>query len=182
MLIDISFFISGPRHIENASIATMPTQNSIAVNEAIEGYIDAFQSEFLRAALGANLSQTLTDYLELIEQEKDDSMDEVDISEEKEAQPASGYALLCEKLREPFADYVFFHILRDMNTQSTITGLVRLKCANEYIAPLKRQVSTWNSMVKKNRQFFEWALSDACPFTGMKIEENLLTPINSFNL
>ena len=137
MLIDVSYFMSGPRNIENVSVAEMPSPQSLAVNE-------------------------------------------VDISEEKEA-PHSGYAVLCEKLCEPFADYVFYHILRDANTQATITGLVRLKCANEYIAPLKRQVSTWNSMVEKNKQFVEWAMSNDCPF-DVKITKNLLTPINAFNL
>ena len=101
--------------------------------------------------------------MEIIEQEKETASDEVDISEEKE-EPQSGYAVLCEKLCEPFADYVFYHILRDANTQATITGLVRLECDNEYVAPFKRQVSTWNSMVKKNKLFVEWALSYDCPF------------------
>ena len=169
MLIDVSYFMSGPRHIENVSVAEMPSPQSLAVNEVINGYI-----------VGVTLSQAITDYLELIEREKEDSSDEVDISEEKEA-PQSGYAVLCEKLCEPFADYVFYHILRDANTQATITGLVRLKCANEYIAPLKRQVSTWNSMVEKNKQFVEWAMSNDCPF-DVKITKNLLTPINAFNL
>ncbi|MFV0325365.1 MAG: hypothetical protein ACK5LF_13480 [Bacteroides xylanisolvens] len=181
MLIDVSYFTSGPRHIENASVAEMPSPNSLGVNEVINGYIKAFQTEFLRSAVGFSLSQAITDYLELIEREKEDSSDKVDISEENE-EPRSGYAVLCEKLSEPFADYVFYHILRDANTQSTITGLVRLKCANEYVAPFKKQVSTWNSMVEKNKQFVEWAMSDDCPFTGMKINKNLLTPINTFNL
>ena len=180
MLINVSYFMSGPRHIENVSVAEMPSPQSLAVNEVINGYIKAFQPEFLRNVVGVTLSQAITDYLELIEREKEDSSDEVDISEEKEA-PQSGYAVLCEKLCEPFADYVFYHILRDANTQATITGLVRLKCANEYIAPLKRQVSTWNSMVEKNKQFVEWAMSNDCPF-DVKITKNLLTPINAFNL
>lgn len=180
MLIDVSYFMSGPRHIENASVAEMPSPQSLAVNEAINGYIKAFQSEYLRSAVGSTLSRAITDYLEIIEREKEDSSDEVDISEEDESQ--SGYALLCEKLSDPFADYVFYHILRDANTHATITGLVRLKCANEYLSPIKRQVSTWNSMVKKNKLFVEWAMSDDCPFTGMKIEKNLLTPINTLNL
>ena len=46
-----------------------------------------------------------------------------------------------EQLREPFANYVFYKILRDANSQATMTGLVRLKCANTYVAPLRRQVS-----------------------------------------
>lgn len=180
MLIDVSYFISGPRQIENASIAEMPEPNSLAVNEVINGYITAFQPEFLRAAVGTSLSNALANYLELIEQEKEESSEETEVVEEKKSE--SGYAVLCRKLREPFADYVFYHILRDANTQPTIKGLVRLKCANEYVAPIRMQVSIWNSMVKKNRLFVEWAMSDDCPFTGMKIEKNLLMPINAFNL
>lgn len=70
MLIDVSYFTSGPRHIENASVAEMPSPNSLAVNEVINGYIKAFQSEFLHSAVGFSLSQAITDYLEIIEQEK----------------------------------------------------------------------------------------------------------------
>ena len=47
MLIDVSYFTSGPRHIENASVAEMPSPQSLAVNEVINGYIKAFQTEFL---------------------------------------------------------------------------------------------------------------------------------------
>ena len=85
MLIDVSYFMSGPRHIENVSVAEMPSPQSLAVNEVINGYIKAFQPEFLRNVVGVTLSQAITDYLELIEREKEDSSDEVDISEEKEA-------------------------------------------------------------------------------------------------
>lgn len=175
MLIDISFFTSGPRHIENASIAKMPTQNSLAVNEAINGYIEAFQYDFLLHIAGKSVADAITDYIDIVDQEKEVA----DL--EKSNEPESGYAVLCNKIRESFADYVFYHILRDMNSQATITGLVRLKCANEYIAPIKRQVSIWNSMVCKNRQFVAWASSNDCPF-DVKIDKNLLTTINTFNL
>lgn len=174
MLIDISFFTSGPRHIQNASVAKIPDQNSLAVNESINSYIKEFQTKFLLGIVGRNLASAIVDYFEIIDQEKEEVLEE-----EKEVE--SGYSVLCKKLQEPFADYVFFHILRDMNTQATITGLVRLKCANEYVSPIKKQVSTWNSMVDKNRLFVEWASSDDCPFS-VKIEKNLLTPINAFNL
>ena len=79
MLIDVSYFMSGPRHIENVSVAEMPSPQSLAVNEVINGYIKAFQPEFLRNVVGVTLSQAITDYLELIEREKEDSSDEVDI-------------------------------------------------------------------------------------------------------
>lgn len=152
----------------------MLSHDSLAVNEAIEGYIKAFQPEFLLCIVGKSLASAITDYLELIEHEKEEST-------EKKEDPESVYALLCDKLREPFADYVFFHILRDMNTQATITGLVRLKCANEYISPIRKQVSIWNSMVCKNRQFVEWVSDNDYSF-NVKIDKNLLTPINTFNL
>ena len=73
MLIDVSYFMSGPRHIENVSVAEMPSPQSLAVNEVINGYIKAFQPEFLRNVVGVTLSQAITDYLELIEREKEDS-------------------------------------------------------------------------------------------------------------
>ena len=37
MLIDVSYFMSGPRHIENVSVAEMPSPQSLAVNEVING-------------------------------------------------------------------------------------------------------------------------------------------------
>lgn len=52
MLIDVSYFMSGPRHIENVSVAEMPSPQSLAVNEVINGYIKAFQPEFLRNVVG----------------------------------------------------------------------------------------------------------------------------------
>ena len=175
MLIDVSFFTSGPLHIENASVAKMPSQNSLAVNEAINGYIEAFQYDFLLHIVGESLADAITDYLELIEQEKEET------EEVKSDDPESRYAVLCSKIREAFAYYVFFHILRDMNSQATVSGLVRLKCANEYVSPIRRQVSTWNALVGKNRLFAAWISSNDCPF-DVKIDKNLLTNINTFNL
>lgn len=66
MLIDVSYFMSGPRHIENVSVAEMPSPQSLAVNEVINGYIKAFQPEFLRNVVGVTLSQAITDYWSLL--------------------------------------------------------------------------------------------------------------------
>lgn len=71
MLIDVSYFTSGPRHIETLRSAEMPSPQSLAVNEVVNGYIKAFQPEFLRNVVGAGLSQAITNYLEIIEQEKE---------------------------------------------------------------------------------------------------------------
>lgn len=182
MLIDVSYFLAGPRHIANATLAELPSQDSIAVNDTIVAYIKEFQPLFLSSMLGNKLSKEVTDYLELLEQEnaeaEEDSEEETTVAAGEEE---SKYESLCKLLREPFANYVFFYILRDANTQATIKGLVLLKCDNTYVSPIQRQVSIWNDMVKKNREFVRWASSKQCPFT-VSIDSNLLTPINTFNL
>lgn len=173
MLIDVSYFLAGPRHIANATLAELPSQDSIAVNDTIVTYIKEFQPLFLSSMLGNKLSKEVTDYLELLDQENAEA--------EEDSEEESKYESLCKLLREPFANYVFFYILRDANSQATIKGLVLLKCDNTYVSPIQRQVSTWNDMVKKNREFVKWASSKQCPFT-VSIDSNLLTPINTFNL
>lgn len=110
MLIDVSYFMSGPRHIENVSVAEMPSPQSLAVNEVINGYIKAFQPEFLRNVVGVTLSQAITDYLELIEREKEDSSDEVDI--QKRRKPPSPdmqyYARSCVNRSLTMSFIIFF--------------------------------------------------------------------------
>lgn len=169
MLIDCSYFTKGSRHIHNASLGTTPNPHAIEVNEAIEAYISECQEEYLVKMLGSTLGNKVNAYLVCME-------------EDEYSKHNANIDAVCERLREPFADYVFFHILRDMNTQSTITGLVRLKCANEYAAPIRRQVSVWNSMVNKNRLFAEWCGSKYCTLPGISIDDEMLTKINVLNL
>ena len=172
MLIDSSYFCKGSRHILNATLGTkdtLPNPNAMEVNIAIEGYIQEHQERFLSLMLGKPLCNRVNNYLVCLEED-----------EEPKHLPAMD--AVCDRLREPFADYVFFHILRDMNTQSTMTGLVRLKCANEYVSPLRRQVSIWNSMAEKNREFAEWCKSSECTISGINVDSDMLTYINSLNL
>lgn len=169
MLIDCSYFTKGSRHILNASLGTTPNTNAIEVNEAIEAYVSECQEEYLVRMLGPTLGNKVNAYLVCIE-------------EDEEPKHNANMDAVCERLREAFADYVFFHILRDSNTQSTITGIVRLKCANEYVAPIRRQVSVWNSMVNKNRLFAGWCRSDDCTLSGISIDDEMLTKINTLNL
>lgn len=171
MLIDCSYFTKGSRHIMNATMGanTMPNYNSVDANRTIEGYIEEHQESFLNDMLGSTLGNRVNTYLVCLEEDED-------------PKHYPGMDAICERLKDAFADYVFFHILRDMNTQSTITGLVRLKCANEYVAPIRRQVNVWNSMVKKNRMFAQWSASSDCTITGISVSSEMLTPINSLNL
>lgn len=165
MLIDASYFTAGPRQILNATLGSGTT----TANAAIEQYIAEYQEEFLCRVLGDEVGQSVQEYL--------DNLDDkygTEVIDEME--------LLCGKLRKPFADYVFFHILRDSGQTATITGLVRLKAANQYVEPIVRQVTTWNRMVNNLNLFAEWVDNGECPISGIDIDEYLLQPINRFNL
>lgn len=51
MLIDLSYFVDGPRHIQNATLGIpgkMPNLNAEEVNAAIDAYIRQYQRPFLK--------------------------------------------------------------------------------------------------------------------------------------
>lgn len=169
MLIDCSYFTAGPRHIQNATLGRMPNPNGEEVNAAIKAYIFRYQRKFLNGVIGDSVAGTIISYLK-----------EMDINADTEPQP--DLDMVIEQLREPFADYVFYRILRDSNTQATMTGLVRLKCANDYVAPIRRQVSTWNGMVDMIADFTKWCKSSDCAISGIETASNFLTKINALNL
>lgn len=168
MLIDVSYFTEGPRHIQNASLGKLPNPDAEAVNASIKAYIRYWQRRFLNGVLTAAYAGVVDNYLKLIDKAS-------------ETEPIADADMVIEQLREPFANYVFYKILRDANTQPTITGLVRLKCANEYVAPIRRQVSTWNDMVDMLRDFHAWARAEGYS-SWLGKDDNLLTKINSLNL
>lgn len=168
MLIDCSYFIEGQRHIQNATLGKMPNPNAEEVNAAIKAYIRKFQLPFLKEAVGSSVAEKVISYLDILE-------------EDKKARDAA-LDMVVEQLREPFANYVFYKILRDGNSQATMTGLVRLKCANDYVAPIRRQVSTWNDMVDMIADFSAWSKSSDCHVSGIVTDSNLLTKINVLNL
>lgn len=169
MLIDVSYFVSGPRHIQNASTSKTAGADSLAVNGHIEAYIKELQPVFLEAMLGEKEAGYAMDYLDMAD------------DEENEGTEPSKYEIVCDKLKEPFADYVLFNILRDASSQATITGNVRLKCANEYVSPIKAQVIAWNRMVNANVKFILWAREGNCPI-ALETQTNMLNRINQFNL
>lgn len=169
MLIDVSYFVSGPRHIQNASTSKTAGADSLAVNGHIETYIKELQPVFLEAMLGEKEAGYAMDYLDMAD------------DEENEGTEPSKYEIVCDKLKEPFADYVLFNILRDASSQATITGNVRLKCANEYVSPIKAQVIAWNRMVDANVKFILWAREGNCPI-ALETQTNMLDRINQFNL
>lgn len=178
MLIDVTSFTSGPRQIENA-VETQKTANHIAVAERIKGYIDFYQSVFLGLAVGRQWCSLIDGYSRAGQGEPD-SGEEGEEAIAEPTQEEQTVAALADMLREPFADYVFFYMLRDMNMQPTITGLVQLKCANSYVSPLDKGVQTWNRMVDGVRLFARQV--EGLGVEGVAIDKDLLTYINNFNL
>lgn len=164
-LIDCSYFYVGPLQIMNARPIDDLDNNAIAVQETITGYIERYQGEFLLKMVGKELSADVTAYLAERgndEQHTDEAMDE-----------------LCEKLRPSFAHYVYFKIVGDVNQTMTITGLMKLKSANDNQIPRQRMVKVWNDMVVLNKQFVAWA--DESDYDVFYYVE-MVTPINQFNL
>lgn len=181
MLIDVTSFTSGPRQIENAAVP-QKTANNNAVAGRINGYIELLQSEFLRKAVGKPLCDEIDAYSRVehraaVEEETQEGSEN---QAEDVAEPDERLERLISLLKEPFADFVFFYMLRDMNSQPTITGLVQLKCANSYVSPLDKGVQIWNHMVDEMRCFVGDA--DALGVEGVVVDKNLLTYINQFNL
>ena len=164
-LIDCSYFYVGPLQIMNARPIDDLDNNAIAVQETITGYIEGYQGEFLLKMVGKELSADVTAYLAERgndEQHTDEAMEE-----------------LCEKLRPSFAHYVYFKLVGDVNQTMTITGLMKLKSANDNQIPRQRMVKVWNDMVELNKQFVAWAEeSDYDVFYYVE----MVTPINQFNL
>ncbi len=168
MLIDVSYFVAGSRHIQNASISNTAGADSLAVKGVIESYIKELQPVFLDAMLGEKEASYAMDFLDM------------PVGEDAGGEP-SKYEAVCDKLKEPFADFVLYHILRDASSEATITGNVRLKCANEYISPVNAQVIAWNRMVSANVKFIQWARDGNCPI-DLVTQTNMLIKINQFNL
>lgn len=176
MLIDVTSFISGPRQIENA-VEKQTNANQVAVAQAINGYIEYYQPIFLKKVVGAKWCSFIDAY---------SRVDHVQQDEEGSEAPAEPTAeentiiSLIDMLREPFANYVFFYMLREMNTQATITGLVNLKCANSYVSPLDKGVRVWNDMVEGLHEFIGEIYS--LKLTDVTTDMEMLTRINQFNL
>lgn len=178
-LIDCSYFYVGPLQIENAKPIDDLDNNAYAVQEAITAYIERYQGEFLSKMVGKDLSQTVTDYLAALEAYQT-ALENAREGEEPEPYVNEYAETLCQQLRPSFAHYVYYKLVGDAGQNMTITGLVRLKSANDYQSPRNRMVKVWNDMVQLNKQFIEWASGQSGYEVYYHVE--MITPINRFNL
>lgn len=164
-LIDCSYFYVGPLQIMNARPIDDLDNNAADVQECINGYIEWYQDEFLLKMVGKSVASVVTDYLSKCD--ADDGY-----TDEKAEE-------LCSHLRMPFAHYVYFKLAGDVNQNMTVTGLVKIKSANENQPPRQRMVKVWNDMVQLNKRFVEWAeLSDYDVYYNVE----MITQINQYNI
>ena len=66
-LIDCSYFYVGPLQIMNARPIDDLDNNAAAVQEAITGYIERYQDEFLLKMVGKDVADVVTDHLAHLE-------------------------------------------------------------------------------------------------------------------
>ena len=177
-LIDCSYFYRGPLQIENAQGTDDINNNSAAVQEAITGYIEHYQGEFLEKMVGAAVANQVEYHLAAVEA-YEQALANAEDGEEVEPYVDEDAEELCEKLRQSFAHYVYFKMVGDVNQTMTITGLVRLKSANDNQPPRQRMVSVWNHMVELNKKFVKWAETSSYE---VYYHVSMVTPINQFNL
>ena len=186
-LIDCTYFTKGERSILNAPLSANDCvdQAQIAVRDAIDGYIETLQDEFLRNVVGRLTASILSEYLD----QKNDYLEAQNTAAASEENEETGtefevddeLELIASSLREPFADFVFYRILRASRHQPTITGLVQLKCANDYVDPARRQTDAWNCMVGRIKDFLDNVKSQIHDYTVI-VSWNFLKPINALNL
>jgi len=171
-LIDATYFYAGPLAIENANGSDDENNNSAAVCETIDAYIERYQPEFLTYMVGESVASLITAHLAKTDEDGDEYDADYEDSDADE---------LCSWLRLAFAHYVYYMIVRDANQQMTATGLVKLKCANENQPPRQRMVRVWNEMVELNKRFIVWAKTDSCGYS-IYYYPSMITPINQYNI
>lgn len=165
MLTDPSCFTHGIRRIANVTLGVPPDPNSAAIISAVQFYIDYYEPRYLCDMFGDEKGRELMRY---IHDARNTAMQTDPVKDE-----------LCDLLKEPCADYILFHIIRDTASETTITGEVRIKTADIAVSPIRKQVNVWNDMVYTHRQIQGW-LEKNIPHLG--IRQDMLTRINTLNI
>lgn len=179
-LIDCTYFTQGERSILGAPLSVTATtdQGEIAVRDAIHGYVDTLQGEFLKNVVGKVTASLLQEYLDLKAAAAEAELLE---DEDPEWTEDAELEMIASSLREPFADFVFYNILRYARHQPTVTGLVALKCANDYMDPARRQAAAWNHMVDRLLEFVSDVKPKIRSYSAV-VSLNYIHKINSMNL
>lgn len=166
MLIDSYYFTYGARRINSLTLGERPLDpRQREIREFVDGCIDSYVPVYLSDTFGIENGMVLLRHIKNPDLHTDTSeLDE-----------------LCEKLKEPCADYVYCRILSDAQCEATIDGVIRHKLTDYHVSPLLKQVNVWNGMIEKHMAVKEW-LEKNSGLKGLKIDSLMLKPINRFNL
>ena len=158
MILDNAYFKGGLLSIGQAG--------SIEVQELLDDYINRYEPEFMRKALGYALSKSFTDGIDI---------GSGDTMEDKWSGLLNGAEFTNRSGRKehwlgfsdinnsPIANYVFWHYLRDQFNQSVGIGVVKPEGENStVVSPQNKMIAAWNDMIDQVKilwQFLEVSTS-----------------------
>lgn len=176
MIIDYTFFQSGELRISGLPLPEVtpgPTNNAVLYD--LSAYIARYEDEYLELALG-EMYNPFCEYLRSGES-GDDRWDNLKGKLAIELKD-SGFTLK----RSPIANYVYFHYLRDHQSDATATGVKKDTDEGTLVSPELKMVRAWNDMVSMNDALFRWIDSNRNDYPEWSYDVYLLGKINIFGL
>lgn len=176
MIIDYTFFQSGELRISGLplpGVTAGPTNNAVLYD--LSSYIARYEDEYLEFALG-EMYDPFCEYLRSggSGEEKWDTLKGKLVIELKEGE--------FTMKRSPIANYVYFHYLRDHQSDATATGVKKDTDEGTLVSPELKMVCAWNDMVSMNDALFRWIDSNRNEYPEWSYEVFLLSKINIFGL
>lgn len=135
----------------------------------IESYISVYEQEYLIRILGEDMCKAFTDYLNLKEDSKEDSVDD---------KWDRLLAILSEKY-SPIACYIFFKYIADDNYSVTNVGTVT-SADGDAVSPQVLQIRAWNDMVNMNKRVYK--LLQGKEYAGVCFNPCMLRKINCMGI
>lgn len=176
MIIDYTFFQSGELRISGLPLPEVtpgPTNNAVLYD--LSAYIARYEDEYLELALG-EMYNPFCEYLRSGES-GDDRWN--NLKGKLAIEPKDGGFTL---KRSPIANYVYFHYLRDHQSDATATGVKKDTDEGTLVSPELKMVRAWNDMVSMNDALFRWIDSNRNDYPEWSYDVYLLGKINIFGL
>lgn len=171
MITDISQFTKGVTTVEGIyPDAKEPYR--MAVNDELKSFIDIYESEYLRKAIGCEMS---VDFSEYIENRPDDEMDRI-----KKWENLIDWFDKCKV--SPIACYIFFHYTRHVQSKVTASGTLSNNTDNPIVSSMQKMVTAWNLMVTSNFYLNRFMENNKKDYTEFEMDNNLLQYINEFGI
>lgn len=166
MMIDYTFFQDGLLMVDGALALATPSPINRAISGRLEWFIERYEPEYLCKLLGEEL---YNDFLANQEGEMSDKWAEFKKLLVKDNALTK---------TSPIANYVFFYFVRSNQSTATINGVKKDGDAN-IVSPQQKLIMAWNDMIDANRKLYAWLCKN---FSNVQTEQELLEPINDFNI